>query len=95
MTEAAGSSGIAPPDDVMASSIANVQRISPALVLGSVLAHEIGHALLKHGGHSAEGLMRAPWNANDWQRAALGLLLFSGAETAAIRATISSCGDEP
>jgi hypothetical protein len=68
-----------------------VQRIHPARVLGIVTAHEVGHLLLKRPGHSAEGLMRAPWGLADLKLAALGLLLFSGQDAAAIRASISSC----
>jgi hypothetical protein len=70
--------------------LANAHGISPWLAIGSVVAHEIGHALLNRG-HSAEGLMRAPWAANDWERASLGLLLFSRDEAAAILTTMASC----
>src|SRR5215471_730719 len=38
------------------------------------------------------GLMHAPWNATDWAKASLGLLLFTPREREAILATISSCG---
>jgi hypothetical protein len=70
----------------------NVQRMEPYRVLGAVMAHEIGHRLLRHDGHSSEGLMHAPWNATDWAKASLGLLLFTPSEREAIRATASSCG---
>jgi hypothetical protein len=71
--------------------LADLQRITPWLALGSVVAHEIGHALLRNRGHTAEGLMRAPWAAADWERAGLGLLLFSPDETAAIHTTMAVC----
>jgi hypothetical protein len=67
------------------------QRLDPALVLGMVTAHEVGHLLLKRPGHSSEGLMRAPWRLAELKLAALGLLLFSGPDVSAIRDTISSC----
>lgn len=72
--------------------IASAQRVAPALVLGTAVAHEIGHVLLGRRGHSAEGLMRASWKADDWRRATLGLLLFSPAEGETIRKAISACG---
>lgn len=72
-------------------AIASAQRVAPALVLGTAVAHEIGHVLLGRRGHSAEGLMPASWKADDWQRATLGLLLFSPVEGETIRNAISSC----
>jgi hypothetical protein len=70
---------------------ARAQRVTPSLVLGAAVAHEIGHLLLRRGGHSAEGLMRASWKTADWQRAALGLLLFSPHEGKTIRSALSAC----
>jgi hypothetical protein len=70
---------------------ATEQRLGAALVLGTVIAHEIGHVLLPQHGHSKEGLMRAAWDANDWQRAGAGFLLFSSDDIASIRTTLSSC----
>jgi hypothetical protein len=70
------------------------QRIDPAMTLGTVIAHEAGHLLLRQVGHSAEGLMHASWDSADWQRAATGALLFSNRDVTTIRATTSSCGGE-
>lgn len=36
-------------------------------ILGRVLAHEIAHLLLRHGGHSKLGIMRGDWSADDLQ----------------------------
>jgi hypothetical protein len=72
------------------SGFSNVQRMDSALVLGTVIAHEIGHLLLRHDGHS-EGLMRASWGSSDWHRASSGFLLFTPPDGATIRTTISSC----
>jgi hypothetical protein len=71
--------------------LAAAQRVAPPLVLGTAAAHEIGHVLLRGRGHATEGLMRAPWKADDWQRAAAGLLLFSPRERDAIRRRIAAC----
>ena len=68
-----------------------VQQLPPALVMGTVVAHEIGHVLLRNRGHSSEALMRASWSADDWQRATTGSLLFSKQESDTMRATVASC----
>jgi hypothetical protein len=67
------------------------RRIRSALAMGTVIAHEIGHVLLQRKGHSPEGLMRAVLNAGDWERAAIGLLLFAPDDAAIIRANALSC----
>src|SRR5262245_13878823 len=74
-----------------AIEFSRVQPLAPALVMGTVVAHEIGHLLLRNRGHTSEGLMRASWSADDWQRASAGSLLFSRPESETMRATISSC----
>jgi hypothetical protein len=56
------------------------------LVLGHVVAHELGHLLLQRATHSAAGLMRATL---DLRLAQQGRLLFTSAEGQAIRAAIT------
>jgi hypothetical protein len=56
------------------------------LVLGHVIAHELGHLLLQRATHSAAGLMRATL---DLQLARQGRLLFTAPEGQAIRAAIA------
>jgi hypothetical protein len=41
---------------------AEKEGVQPSVVLGRVLAHEIGHHLLPDDGHSRDGLMRASLN---------------------------------
>jgi hypothetical protein len=55
-------------------------------VLGHVVAHELGHLLLRRGAHSAAGLMRADL---DTTLAVQGRLLFTEAEARAIRAALA------
>ena len=74
-----------------AIEFSRVHQTAAARVMGTVVAHEIGHLLLKDRGHTSEGLMRAPWSADDWERASSGILLFSHRESETMRATISSC----
>jgi hypothetical protein len=56
------------------------------LVLGHVIAHELGHLLLQRATHSAAGLMRATL---DLRLAQQGRLLFTAPEAQAIRAAIA------
>jgi hypothetical protein len=67
------------------------RRVRPTLTMGTVIAHEIGHVLLQRMGHSPEGLMRAVLNAGDWERAAMGLLLFAPDDAAIVRANTTIC----
>ena len=50
---------------------------SKAVILGHAMAHEVGHLLLGTPGHSATGIMRAPWSLPDLVRAGQGALLFT------------------
>ncbi len=54
-------------------------------VLTMAIAHELGHLLLPDGKHAKAGLMRAPWDGNDFRSADVGLLVFSPATAALIR----------
>lgn len=73
------------------ADMASWRRTDMALLMGMVIAHEIGHLLLRHSGHSAEGLMRGVWDADDIQRAVTGMLGFSPSESEKIRARLSTC----
>jgi hypothetical protein len=47
------------------------------LVLGNVIAHEIGHLLLGLNSHSGSGIMQKRWQRNQVRQAATGNLLFT------------------
>jgi hypothetical protein len=52
-----------------------------ATVLAYAMAHEIGHVLLRSGGHRARGIMSAVWTSYEYsQMDRGGLLLFTGDE---------------
>jgi hypothetical protein len=53
---------------------------SRALLLGHIMAHEIGHLLLGVNSHSDSGLMHVPWGRAQRERASLGTLLFTDKE---------------
>jgi hypothetical protein len=58
-------------------------------ILGEVIAHEIGHILLKLPSHSATGIMHGPWNRRDLQDAAYGQLLFTPEQAKVIRTEVA------
>jgi hypothetical protein len=45
-------------------------------ILGSVIAHEIGHLLLGSNAHAISGIMRARWESDELHRIAMGTLMF-------------------
>lgn len=63
----------------------NDGMISVPGLLGHVMAHEIGHLLLKSSAHSSEGLMRADFRPADLKKAAQRQLKFSLSQSQAIR----------
>jgi hypothetical protein len=62
--------------------------VSVAFVLACALAHELGHVLMPERGHSQDGLMRACWNGDDFQRADRGQLRFLPEQVALIRTRV-------
>jgi hypothetical protein len=52
-------------------------NISRGLILGHVIAHEVGHLLLDQELHSVRGIMRGQWSFADLRDMARGLLNFT------------------
>lgn len=63
-------------------------RYPYGLILGCLMAHEIGHLLLATTRHSAVGLMHSPWNRRDLEYAAHEQMLFTPKEAQQIRAQV-------
>ena len=64
------------------------ERLRPeadGIILGHVIAHELGHLLLPGASHESRGIMRGRWKYAQWRSAALGVLLFQPAQVAAIQ----------
>jgi hypothetical protein len=61
----------------------------PSILLGHVLAHELGHLLLGHHAHSTRGIMNGEWGYSETQRLRLGLLAFTKDEASSIRLNIA------
>jgi hypothetical protein len=55
------------------------------ILLGCVIAHELGHLLLGDPRHSATGIMKAQWGADEVQQALRGRLLFTKEQGRLIR----------
>jgi hypothetical protein len=54
-------------------------------ILGSVMAHEIGHLLLGSNSHAISGIMRAHWQSNELRQIAMGTLAFLPQQAQLIR----------
>ena len=59
--------------------------VSSASVLACAMAHELGHLLLPGRGHSPDGMMRARWSRDEFQRADQGRLRFSSEQIDMLR----------
>ena len=69
-------------------AIAKKGAVSRPVILGHILAHEIGHLLLGRGSHSTDGIMHVPWDKLQLRRASEGRLLFTSRQGKQIRAQV-------
>ena len=61
-------------------AVHNDNRVAYASVLGSAIAHEVTHMLLKSPKHAIRGVMRARWDRRDLLDIACGRLTFNPEE---------------
>jgi hypothetical protein len=61
-------------------------NVNVAAILGSVMAHEVGHLLLGSNAHAVSGIMRAQWQAAELRHINMGTLLFLPGEGSRMRA---------
>jgi hypothetical protein len=66
----------------------NISAAFHSVLLGHLMAHEIGHLLLGSGGHSSRGIMRARWAKEDLEAAAQGSLGFTASQEEQMREQI-------
>ena len=71
---------------------ANEGIIDAGGLLGHVMAHEIGHLLLRSTAHSSEGIMRAEFRRSDLKKAAQRQFRFTPEQVESIRRTAYSRG---
>lgn len=60
-----------------------------AAILGSVMAHEMGHLLLGSNAHAIGGIMQPRWNAPELRRIAMGTFLFLPEQVQRMHARVS------
>jgi hypothetical protein len=75
-------------------------RAPQGVILGHVIAHELGHLLLGEARHSAgDGIMHIPWKAKELQRVEQGVMFFLPQQAEKLRAKVfartSAGGDSP
>jgi hypothetical protein len=68
--------------------LANRRGIRQGVILGHVVAHEVGHLLLGAGSHSTSGIMHDPWRLKELAIIAQGSMLFTPAEAKGLRTNI-------
>ena len=68
------------------------RNLLPATLLGHVVAHEVGHLLLREG-HARQGLMRARWVDNELLQAQVGRLGFTATQGSRIRSRLGVVQD--
>jgi hypothetical protein len=64
--------------------------VSPSVILGYGIAHEIGHLLLGNNSHSETGIMTAHWAAENLQSARHGGLTFTPDQARQIQANVEA-----
>jgi hypothetical protein len=71
--------------DYNIGELARYYRAKRNIMLGTVIAHEVGHLLFLPRSHSTTGLMRGKWNHVDFQSAQNGALFFTTEQGKLIR----------
>ena len=59
-----------------AGELAKGREKTQAVILGHLMAHELGHLLLGVGSHSANGLMHVPWRKKELELVSQGSMFF-------------------
>ena len=78
------------PDRV--EQISTHQNLPQELIMGHLIAHELGHLLLGDRSHSLVGLMFCPWGQREFDSMPLGMLNFTSAEAERVREQVRSLG---
>lgn len=68
----------------------STSNLDVGLVLGAVMAHEMGHLLLGINSHSVKGLMQPRWRTAELEGLSMGTLLFLPEESKKMRAVVSA-----
>jgi hypothetical protein len=77
--------------DVFYDNVATFSRESArnsGVVLGCVMAHELGHLVLGSNAHSTVGLMRPRWDSEELKKMSIGQLRFEPSQTMQVRSRL-------
>jgi hypothetical protein len=66
-------------------SVSESAGLDLSMVMGHVIAHELGHVLLGSSEHTPSGIMKARWSKADFDSAATGILGFTAVQGGAMR----------
>jgi hypothetical protein len=72
-----------------AEQLAHSRGVPDGVILGNILAHELGHLLLGSGSHSRTGIMHVPWHQKELGIVGQGMMTFTPEELKKMRADIS------
>jgi hypothetical protein len=73
-----------------ADLLANGSESLSGVMLGHLMAHELGHLLLGTPDHATAGIMGCPWGRPETEGAAQGRLLFNRGEAKRMRANLAA-----
>jgi hypothetical protein len=71
-----------------AEQLANLRKTSYGVILGHLVAHELGHMLLGVGSHSAAGIMHVPWRYKELGTIQRGQMMFSSEQAQRMRMSV-------
>lgn len=86
-----GEDGLSQQADIFYSGISLLEQTKHAdsgVLLGSVIAHELGHLLLGAASHAPSGLMRPVWNADDLSGSGSAQYVFTPEQSRELRARL-------
>jgi hypothetical protein len=72
------------------SELVSDTHVHPARLLGTAMAHEVGHLLKGSNSHSPSGIMAAQWHGDEIQAVRMGTLAFTAQDEAAMRARLTT-----
>ena len=70
-------------------NFAEVHSVSMTLLLGNIVAHEIGHLLLGTNSHAPAGIMRSNWRSAEVKQALMSTLGFTRQQAKTMQANVS------
>ena len=85
-----GPDGFGQQADVFYDNVASLSKHAvrnSGLILGAVMAHELGHLVLGSNSHAASGLMKAHWDSEELKKMSMGQLRFEPTQAVQLQAS--------